>query len=102
MLSVWCHIDNIYKYTETYKNEQKYIINGAFTIADQILDEKIKLLNQNGTNVNDTEMDDNFEFKTPQIFIDQLLKLRKVLNMEEIKDEINTFIGAVNHFKLLK
>lgn len=96
MVKLWCQIECIYKYTKTYKDEQKHVINGIFTIADQILEEKTKLLDLK-IDAQDSELDENFEFKTPQIFIDQLLKLRKILRMDEIKDEINTFIGAVRN-----
>lgn len=44
------------------------------------------------------EAEDEFEdfgYRKPQIFIDQLFRMRGVLNKEEINDEVNTIITAV-------
>ena len=93
MYKVWLHIDWIYKLTDMYKLELKHTINGTFQVGNKILDDKLELLE--GTE-DIEEPSDEFEYKTPQIFIDQILRYRNVLTKDEITDEINTFLGAVS------
>lgn len=77
-----------------YKMELKHMTNGIFQIGNEILDDKLKMLEDTEETIE--EPADEFEYKTPQIFIDQLLRYRKVLSKVEISDEINTFLGAVS------
>ena len=41
---------------------------------------------------------EDFGFRKPQIFINQLLKMRGVFKKEEIRDEVNTIITAVGKY----
>lgn len=93
MYKVWLHIDWIYKLTDMYKLELKHMINGIFQVGNKILDDKLAMLEGSE---DFEEPSDEFEYKTPQIFIDQLLRYRNVLTKDEITDEINTFLGAVS------
>lgn len=48
---------------------------------------------------------EDFGYRKPQIFIDQLLRMRGVFSREEIRDEVNTIITAVRIYidhKLIK
>lgn len=38
---------------------------------------------------------EDFGYRKPQIFIDQLFRMRGIFNREEIRDEVNTIITAV-------
>ena len=80
-----------------YQMEKKYVQNGMFAIGDKVLKEKelqykTKSINKNHQNDNN---DDESGMKKPQIFIDQLLKMREYFTLAEIKDELNTIIIAV-------
>lgn len=40
---------------------------------------------------------EDFGYRKPQIFIDQLFRMRGVFNREEVNDEVNTIITAVRN-----
>lgn len=84
LFKVWLHVKPIYRLSNTYKLWQKYVQNGIFAIADEILKE--------------VRAEGNGSDKSRQhkIVIDQLLDEGNSLTNEEIVDEINTLIGAVS------
>ena len=81
--------------------EMKYVKNGMYAIADPVLKEKeyqykTKTISEDQLNEN---VDDGSGIKKPQIFIDQLIKMKDNFTLEEIKNEINTFLIAVRKKK---
>ena len=79
--------------------EKKYVQNGMFAFVGDILKEK-ELQYKNKSNHKDHPDENNVDenengIKKPQIFIDQLLKMREHFTLAEIKDELNTIMIAV-------
>ena len=98
MFKVWLYYRPIYYFTKLYRRELKYVINGMFTIADDVIKEKDEACKLLGKTVETyDEKPSNYEYRKPQIFIDQLYKMRNIFSPKEIKDEINTIIAAVSH-----
>ena len=88
--------------------EKKYVYNGIYAIGDEVLKEKelqyqTKSSNKDRLNDNndDHNDDDDDGIKKPQIFIDQLLKMREHFTIAEIKDELNSIIIAVRRIVLI-
>lgn len=78
--------------SEIYDLEQKHIVNGMSRLADELILEKQKdLANKNFTDDDATEV-------RPLTVIDQLFRKRDELGLEEMRDEINTFVVAVSSF----
>ena len=85
-----------------YQREKKYVQNGMFAIGNTVLKEKelqykTKSIDKDHQNDNN---DDESGIKKPQIFIDQLLKMREYFTLAEIKDELNTIIIAVRQINI--
>ncbi|XP_055610599.1 cytochrome P450 4c21-like [Uranotaenia lowii] len=99
------HNDFIYQFTELYRNEMKAIAS-CHKFTDKIIAEKrseiAKLLDENGNLKGASGEDDGGEFKRPQIFIDQLMKIPLTtagaynFSDQEISDHIYTMIVAGN------
>ena len=89
-------------FTNLYKLEKKYVQNGMLAIGDEILKEK-ELQYKNKSirkdHPDENDVDEN-GIKKPQIFIDQLLKMREHFTLSEIKDELNIIILAVRNILL--
>lgn len=69
-------------------------------IADDVIKEKniqFNLASEKVDQNNNENLENSSEIDSskPQIFIDQLFKLRGLFSQQEIKDEINTIIAAV-------
>lgn len=97
LFKVWLHFKPIFRLTDLYKREKKYVINGMLTIADDVLREKSLQDNEEIPNNEETDEDKELNCKKPIIFIDQLFNLRHIFSQKEIKDEINTVIVAVRY-----
>ncbi|CAO1404680.1 unnamed protein product [Diamesa tonsa] len=99
MYKIWLHYKPIYMFTKHYQMEKKYVENGMFAFGDQVLKEK-ELQYKNKTidpwldQQNDNEDDSKTGVKKPQIFIDQLFKMKNHFTMDQIRDELNVFILA--------
>ena len=74
-----------------YRKEQKYIINGLLLIADEVLDERTTVRK---SEVADNDPEEEELVKKPEILIDALMNPKNKLSIDEIKQEINTFIAA--------
>jgi len=85
--------DPIFRLSKFYQLQKKHVENGAFAIADEIIAKKEKQSKL-------FPVRDDQALK-PQIFIDQLYKMRDVFDSEEIRDEINTTIVAVKMLLLI-
>lgn len=70
-----------------YQEELKYVDNGVFKIADDVLESK---------KYSEIPKSPELYTKTPKKFIDQLLSAKHILNDDEIRDDINTIIAAVS------
>ena len=71
-----------------YKIQQTHIHNGIFKIADEVYEAKLDKQNQDSVN-------ESFENNESKNFISHLMDPKHELSIEEIKDEINTLIAAV-------
>ena len=84
--------------------EKKYLYNGMFTIGDEVLKEKELQFKNNSTaqdHHNNSE-DDETGIKKPQIFIDELFKMKEHFTIDQMKDELNNFILAVSKITLIE
>lgn len=83
-----------------YLNNANYIGNG---ILFQIIKAKKEEFFSKPENDQDKEFDENENFKTPQIFIQQLFKLykKKLVDDTMIKDQVNLLIFGVEYSKIL-
>lgn len=80
--------------SKVYELEQKHIVNGMFKLADDIILKKQKEL------ANKSSSDSTAS--GPQSFIDQLFsRLSDDFDLDDIRDELNTFIVAVSCLPLL-
>jgi hypothetical protein len=95
MVNILYRFKPLYRLTKWYQLEQKHVINGLLTIADEVYDEK-QGLQEKFEEAND---DDGYN-KRPKNFINQLMNPKNGLTEEEIKQEINTLVAAVNEFLL--
>uniref|UniRef100_A0A182NRL9 Cytochrome P450 n=1 Tax=Anopheles dirus TaxID=7168 RepID=A0A182NRL9_9DIPT len=104
IFNVFLHIDFIYQFTELYRNEMRAIgICQQFTrkIIQDKREEIARLFDQNGNN-REQQSDDEQQYRKPQIFIDQLMKMPRTdpsarhFSDEEISDHIYTMIVAGN------
>lgn len=94
MLNILYQIKPIYRFTKYYQLEQKHMCNGVLKIADEICEEK----HQQFLNQKLAFLDEDDNSKKPINFISALLKKDNKFSDQEIKDEINTLIGAVNNY----
>ena len=97
LFKVWLHGKLLFRLTELYKREKKYVINGMLAIADDVLREKSLQNNEEISKNEESNEDKELNYKKPLIFIDQLFNLRHIFSQKEIKDEINTVIVAVRY-----
>ncbi|CRK99235.1 CLUMA_CG012617, isoform A [Clunio marinus] len=86
MVRFWLQYEPILRMSDVYELEQKYLVNGLYKTADELLQIKMKSYE----NLEESET----QSKKPQIFIDQLFKRRSEFSYEEIKDECMTVIAA--------
>ncbi|CAO1411048.1 unnamed protein product [Diamesa serratosioi] len=92
---IWLHFKPLYMFSNLYKMEKKYVKNGMFSLAKTVLKEKELEFKINSINKDIKEdSDDESGIKKPQIFIDQLLKMREHLTLKQIRSEINTILLA--------
>lgn len=89
VVKLWLFFRVFYKFTETYRIEQKYWINGAMKVIEDVIEQKEK-------SFVDTPQEDDVSPNKPRILIDQLLKHRDKLDNEDIRDEALTMITAVS------
>ena len=75
-----------------YRKEQKYIFKDVFLIADEVINERIETRKPKVAD-NDPEEEDELVNK-PEVMIDALMNPKNKLSIDEIKEEINTFIAA--------
>lgn len=86
---VWFKITPLYKCTETYKMEEKHVTNGMYMIGNEIVEHK----EQNHMKLSDV----TYDLKNkPQIFIDQIYKMRSHFSLQEIRDNVTIYIFAVS------
>ncbi|XP_037041326.1 cytochrome P450 4C1-like isoform X1 [Bradysia coprophila] len=97
IVNVFHHFDFIYKLTNTYKTERKYL-DIAESLPDRIIKSKKEEFFATPEKDQDKESDENENFKTPQIFIQQLFKLykKKLVDDTMIKDQVNLLIFGGN------
>ena len=94
-LNIFYHFPSIYRFTNLYQLEKKHWLDGVFKIADEILEEKQKLRND-VTTVKENSCDSDGYEKKQKNFIKTLLSPKNSFGDQELKDEINTLIAAVN------
>lgn len=85
LFKVWYHFPFVFRFSSIYKSYQKYVVNGVFAMASNVLKQREEN-EQKAINPDSKH----------RIFLDQLLSARNVLTDDEIADEINTMIGAVS------
>lgn len=100
IFKIWLHYKPLYIFTKLYQLEKEHVINGMMGIADDVIKEKniqYNLASEKVDQNNNENLERSYEIDAskPQIFIDQLFKLRGLFSQQEIKDEINTIIAAV-------
>ena len=98
IVKLWLHFKPIYVFTKQYRMNKKYVQNGMFAIADEVLKEKEQQYNNKSIDEDDLDNVKDYEddgIKKPQIFIDQLLKMKEHFTLSEVKDELNTILIAV-------
>lgn len=93
-LSPFHMIDWVFRWTNEYQMEQKHIVNGALKMGNNIFYEKEKQFEQN------VETETGEISRKPQIFIDQMLKIRKLFTDEEVRNELHTIILTVSRASL--
>lgn len=79
--------DPIFRLSKLYQIQKDHVENGACKIADDVIKEKESKFAEMHNKEDDASK--------PQIFIDQLFKMRDVFDTDEIRDEINTLIATV-------
>lgn len=87
------HFELLHRLTRNYQLEKIHVIDGVFKIADEVCEEKKKLWMISDEKKHTLE-NDGYSRK-PKTFIRLLLNPKNGLDDKEIKDEINTLIGAV-------
>ena len=92
---MWLQLIPLHKLKRIFKTKK---IAGCTKMTEDIL--KLKYEQYAGEEA-ENEFED-FGYRKPQIFIDQLLRMRGVFNREEIRDEVNTIITAVGNYLDLK
>lgn len=92
ILKFWLKFRLIWPWTEEYRLQTKHVDNGMNLIGSEII--KMKEMHYKKGTVEENDSD----YNKPQIFIDQLYKMRDVFDMETIRDEINTMVFAVSLF----
>lgn len=118
IVNVWHHFDFIYKRTKTYRIERKYLdiaedlpnrvdiltkilffcsVYQVSILSLQIIKSKKEEFFARSEKDQDKESDENENYKTPQIFIEQLFKLykKKLVDDTMIKDQVNLLIFGV-------
>lgn len=89
----WYHLDFVYKMTKMYP-EQKRCSKITYGFIGDMINKKKKEFIEN--RASDEQMNDG-SFKTPQIFIDQLLKLEgNHFNDWDMLSEASTIVAAVS------
>lgn len=84
LFKVWLQFEPLFRLSSGYELHKKYVENGIFAIAHEVLKEKNQKRSENASTTKN------------KIFIDQLLSGKDFLAEDEIVDEINTLIGAVS------
>ena len=103
MFKIWLHFKPIYMFTKHYQMEKKYVHNGMYAIGDEILKEKeIQFKTKSMDQLNRQNEDDSTGVKKPQIFVDQLSKMKDHFTMDQIRDELNIFILAVSKITIIQ
>jgi hypothetical protein len=83
--------DFIFKWTNMYKEERK-VEMGFYELGDDVMSEKEKIYAENPSLLTPA---DELTSSKPQLFINQLYKVRAELTTDEIRDEINTLVITV-------
>ena len=79
------------------------MINGLFTNAEDMIKQNDKSIFEEidinaGVDENGNNISGPVNYKKPRILIDQLKEMKKVFPLQDIKDEINIFMAAVNFY----
>ncbi|EAT35039.1 AAEL012766-PA [Aedes aegypti] len=96
----WLHPEWIYQRTKYYK-EEKYCYEKAYEMSRKILKMKQEARSKSRNTLNNN---DNILSKSPQIYIDQILRLAEetdVFDNQAIKDELDTIIVGGNETSAL-
>lgn len=88
-MNILNHVEPIFRMTSTYREEKRIVYDGVLKMADNVMDEMSR------KSLDSSERDDDFGSK-PKTFIRALTNRRNGLAIDEIKEEINTFIAAVS------
>jgi hypothetical protein len=89
MLTFGYQYDPLFRMTKLYQLQEKHIKHGLMKMANGMIRAKEKSLGENP--------EEEEESGKPQLFVNQLFKMRDSFSTEEISDEINTVILAVSH-----
>lgn len=93
----WYHLDFVYKMTKMYP-EQKRCSKITYGFIGDMINNKKRAFNATRTHEDEAQKDGSF--KTPQIFIDQLLKLEgNYFNDWDMLSEASTIVAAVSEMK---
>lgn len=84
VFKIHLHFEPFFRMSKTYSLYQKFVTNGIFKIAHDVLEAKRENAKNSKT----------LPATKHKVFVDQLLSAN--LSKEEIEDEINTVIGAVS------
>lgn len=100
LCKVWLHSDLIFKCTKLYRLQKKHLIEGVFKGGESMITEQDSSIFAEidvnaGIDENGNDISGPVDFKTPRILIEQLKEMKKVVPIQDIKDEINTFMAAV-------
>ena len=73
-----------------------------YAIGDEVLKEKeLQYKTKSMDQLDQQNEDDGTGVKKPQIFVDQLFKMKDHFTMDQIRDELNVFILAVSYVTII-
>ena len=80
-------------------------MDGVFKFGENMIKEQDKSIFTEidinaGVDENGNDISGPVDYKTPRILIEQLKEMKKAIPMQDIKDEINTFMAAVRYQRL--
>lgn len=102
-MKIWLHFEPIFRLSKYYDLEKKYVDNDYVKIFESILEGKEDIHgNEKPQEEYCDEVELSAEFKS-QILIDQLYKKRDALGIDEVTDEVHSFmLGVKNSYSLTR
>jgi len=92
-LNILYHFYPLFRLSKLYQLEKKYFIDGVLKIGDEILEEN-RFMREKSIDIKQSEYEDDGFKRKPKNFIRTLLNPENNLSFGELKDEVNTLVGA--------